>query len=125
MMTFTRARTCALMMTIKETSASRNAGFAVLSTAKASNLGYASLIGVARGGLGAKIRLLGLLRQGRTVFGAPQACFTEGRFKKKTLKSSFFKQPKAKGNGWRVARSGAPSLDTQHRERAGMATGQQ
>ena len=63
---------------IKETSASRNAGFAVLSTAKASSLGDASLTGVARGGLGAKIRLLGLLRQGRTVFGAPQACFTEG-----------------------------------------------
>ena len=60
------------------TSASQNAGFDVLSTAKASSLCDASLVGVARGGLGAKMGLLGLLRQGRTVLGAPQTCFTEG-----------------------------------------------
>ena len=63
---------------MKEMSASRNAGFAVLSTAKAWSLDDASLIGVARGGLGAKIRLLGLLRQGRPALGAPQTYFTEG-----------------------------------------------
>ena len=59
----------------RETSASRNAGFAVLSTKKAWNLDGAGLIGVARGGSGAKTRWLGLLRQGCSVF---HACFSEG-----------------------------------------------
>ena len=54
-------------LTTRETSASRNAGFAVLSTAKAWSLGDASLIGVARGGFGAKTKLLGVLRQRRSV----------------------------------------------------------
>ena len=57
------------------TSTSQNAGFDVLSTAKASSLGDASLIGVARGGLGAKMEVAGFVAPRAHCFGRAASMF--------------------------------------------------